>query len=401
MQNNILTGNADFRNFFLGQMISQLGDRIHSLALIWITYTWSGSAAMVGGIMIGTSLPGVLIAPYAGTIIDRYNKKQVMIVADVVRLIVLGGITFASYGGFLNYTLLIIATVLISIASAFFNPAALSVMPELIDAETESLTSANALAQMGASGSAVAGPLVGSTAIAAIGVSAAFLFNMISFTLSIYFLLKIKKQLHRHQSAGSWLKDIGVVKTVFAKLPLLTQLLVPIIIVNLFFCSITIVIPVLAEGVYDKGANGMGMLMAAFGCGMLIGTLVLTIYKVKYSNRTIVSAGFCSMGIAFLIIGGLSGYYWSLAGCMLIGLSLTVVNIKLIVLYQQLLPAASRGKVMAVITAMALSTQPISYGVTGYVLEMIDPLRLMLICGIFIMAVGIYVYTLKEWENHL
>ncbi len=364
MGKTIFAGNNDFRQFFFGQLISQLGDRIHSLALLWVTYSWSGSAGLVGGIMIGTSLPGILIAPYAGTVIDRFNKKQVMIVADLVRLVIVGFVAFASYGGFLNYPLLLGATVLISLASAFFNPAALSVLPDLVEPEKDSLTRANALAQLGASGSAVVGPLVGSSLIAAIGVSAAFLFNTLSFALSIFFLLNIKKTLPSHRSSGSWLKDLGIVKTVFADRPLLAQLLLPIVIVNLFFCSITIVIPVLAQGLYGKGAGGMGWMMAAFGGGMLVGTLLLSACRIRFTDRTMIAGGFFLLGGAFGVIGGVPGYHWSLIGCLLAGLGLNLVNIKLIVLYQRLLPEQSRGKVMAVLTALALSTQPVSYGVT-------------------------------------
>ncbi len=396
---NILKQYPDFRNFFCGQLISQLGDRIHSLALLWITYKWSGSAALVGGIMVGTSLPGILIAPYAGTIIDRCNKKQVMIAADAARFFILAFVTFTSYQGRLDYPLLLGATVLISLASAFFNPAALAVMPELVEEKQEILTSANALAQIGASASAVAGPVVGSALIAAIGVSAAFLCNTISFTVSIWFLLKIKTRLQTNAIHESWLKDIRVVKVVFARIPLLAQLLFPVLLVNLFFCSISIIIPVLAEGVYKMGANGMGWMMAAFGGGMLISTLVLSFYGIRGSERGVVASGFFLLGTAFLVIGALPSYPLSLAGCLLAGLSLSVVNIKLIVLYQRLLPVESRGKVMAVVTALALSTQPVSYGLTGYVLDLVEPLRLMLICGAAIVPISIYVFFLKGWRT--
>lgn len=401
MTGKLLKQNASFRNFFIGQVVSQLGDRIHSLALLWITYKWSGSAALVGGIMIGTSLPGILIAPYAGTVIDKFDKKQVMILADIVRFLILCFITYASYSGFLNYSILVTATVFMSIASSFFNPAALSVMPELVGSDRNMLTGANALSQIGQSASAVAGPIAGSALIAAIGVSAAFLFNTFSFVASVVFLLRIKQKLSRTRTSESWLKDIGKVKEVFAQLPLLRQLLVPVIIVNLFLCAITILIPVLAESIFKMGAVGMGWLMASFGSGMFAGTIILSFFKISLSERVMVAANFILLGVAFAIVGFGGSFPMSVVGFILGGFCLNVVNIKLIVLYQMLLPPESRGKVIAVITALALSSQPVSYGVTGYILDVVNPLTLLMVSGAVIFVIGLYVYFLSGWRECL
>jgi predicted MFS family arabinose efflux permease len=158
------------------------------------------------------------------------------------------------------------------------------------------------------------------------------------------------------------------------------------------------VIPVLAEGVFAVGAVGMGWLMAAFGTGMFIGTIVLSVYKIEIADRVLITLNFILIGIAFAVIGFSGSFYWSLASCALVGFCLNLINIKLIVLYQMLLPPESRGKVMAVITALALSSQPISYGVTGYILDKLDPLKLMVMCGMAIIVVGMYVYSLKSWR---
>lgn len=399
MYKKLLLDNHSFRNFFFGQLVSQLGDRINALALIWLVYHWSGSAAMVGGIMIGATLPGILVAPYAGTVIDRYEKKRIMIIADVVRFVVLGFVAIAAYLDFLNYTILILSTAVVSVASAFFNPAALSIMPNLVKGDKALLTSANALSQIGMSVSAVVGPIVGSALIVAIGVTFAFLINAISFLLSIYFLLNIKQKLSTATtSKQSWLKDLGEVKRVFTSIPLLKQLIFPVILVNLFLCAITIMLPVLAD-LFESGTVGMGWLMAAFGAGMLIGTLILSAVNIRISERNWIVANFVLMGTALLTIGlgGTQGF--GLLGCALAGLSLNMINIKLIVLFQILLPEASRGKVMAVIAALSLSSQPISYALTGVLLDIINPLNLLMICGVGVIAVGIRVYYLNGWKS--
>ncbi|MCK5685073.1 MFS transporter, partial [bacterium] len=67
-----------FRNFWFAQAISQIGDRIHSLALIWLVYSFTGSSAYVGVVMIATTLPGIILGPFAGTFADRHDRKKIM-----------------------------------------------------------------------------------------------------------------------------------------------------------------------------------------------------------------------------------------------------------------------------------------------------------------------------------
>jgi MFS family permease len=395
---NILHRNHDFRNFFFGQVISQLGDRIHSLALLWITYHWSGSAAAVGGIMVATTLPGVLIAPLAGSLCDRKDKKYLLITADLVRAGLVLLLAVAAYRGFLNYPLLIAATVVISLAAAFFNPAALSLLPNLVPAKE--LTQANAMNQLSASGSAVLGPLFGSLLIAAIGVPAAFLCNGISFILSLSFISGIKKRpaLNRHQDMLSDLKQ-GI--ALIGNTPLVKKLLGPIVVVNFFFSAVVIVIPVLAEGVFNQGARGIGTMMSAFGGGMLAGTLLLTLKDRLPGRRSLLMGGFFLMGSAFFAMGLMPHYFVSLAALFLAGICLNVINILLIVLYQTILGDEVRGKVMALITATALSLQPIAYGVTGFVLEALSPATVLLISGGIIVSAGGYIAFCRELKSSL
>ncbi len=385
----------DFKYFFIGQLISQLGDRIHSLALLWITYKWSGSTAAVGGIMIATTLPGVAISPFAGSLIDRYNKRKIMMLADFLRGVLVSFLAYSAFKGFLNYTILISITIFISIASAFFNPSALAVIPELVPSNF--LTKANALNQLSGSGSAVLGPLFGSVLIATIGVPTAFLCNAISFFISMAFIFKIRIKTIISKADNFW-KDLKEGFSEINKNPVIKKLLIPIIVVNFFFSSVVIIVPAVADGIFKMGASGMGYMMSAFGLGMFGGTIFLSYYKKLPEDRILLTFSFTIMGISFFLMGILLFFYVSLISLFLAGFCLNIINIILIVIYQQILDVKIRGKIMALITATALSLQPISYGITGIILDVISPSTMLIISGAVIIGSGYFIWKTRELD---
>ncbi len=382
----------NYRYLFVAQLVSQLGDRIHSLALLWITYKWSQSSSAVGGIMIATTLPGILISPYAGSVVDKFNKSKIMALADLIRGFLVFSLFYISLKGFLNYKILIVISIFLSIASAFFNPSALALLPELIPSKY--LTNANALNQMSNSASAVIGPLFGSAIISIIGVPMAFLFNSFSFFFSMFFVLKMNVTILFDKVSSSIINAKNSFLEVI-NIPILKKLLLPIVIVNFFFSSVVIIVPIVAEGIFHLGAAGIGYMMSAFGTGMLLGTILLSFFK-KFNKLLILIVSFLVMGCSFFIMGVFLNFNVSLISLFMAGLCLTVLNIILIVMFQELIPFTNRGKVMAIITGIALSMQPLSYGVTGIILDKITSSTMLIISGIIIFLTGIFTFFIKE-----
>ena len=94
-----LQENRDFRNFWFGQVISQIGDRIHTLAVIWLVYSWTKSGTALGLVLIAATLPSVLVSPWAGALSDRLNRKQIAIGCDGVRSVLVIVLATLGIGG--------------------------------------------------------------------------------------------------------------------------------------------------------------------------------------------------------------------------------------------------------------------------------------------------------------
>jgi len=386
----------DYFRFWLSQAISQVGDRVHSLALIWLVYHWSGSALAVGMILIATSLPGILVSPLAGVLCDRFSRRRIMIGADLARCAVVGWLAWQAHTGQLGYAGLIAATVAIALASAFFNPAALAMIPGLV--EREALTRANAASQLVAGMSAVAGPLFGSALIALIGVSPAFALNAASFLGSALFIALVREPESARTIGAGFLDELRAGRDALRRAPLIGALLGPVVVINFFFAAIPVVVPVLAESVYRSGAAGLGILMSCFGCGLFAGSLLLSLGG-RRRERTVALAGFALMGGAFLAIALSPWLAAAGLGLVAVGIGLSIVNITLITLFQKLLDDSTRGKIMALISALALSLQPIAYGLMGFITDALAPAGALLASGAVILLVTLYISTLRALKE--
>ncbi len=388
---SIFKNNPLFFRFWIATIASELASRMHSLILIWIIYKWTNSALFVGIAMVAASLPAVLISPYAGSLIDRHNKVSIMMMADFSRLIIVLIFSYLYYINVLDTTWLILGTVFISLASAFFNPASYAMLPTLV--HKEEITQANAIGQISGSASSVAGPLFGSALIATLGVSKAFIGAGFLFLISVLFLYNIKDLSYVAKKISTpILKDIKNGFKLIKQYAIVHKMILKMAVVNFFFSALTIIIPIMAK----SDVKEIAYLMSAIGVGMLTCSLFLSSVKLKLKPNTILTFALSSIGIGFILTGFSSHIVLLILEMFIIGFMLNLFNITLIAIYQTRLPQASLGKIMSLIIAISLSLQPISYGIVGAAIGYVGVFKAMLISGAVILISAIGVYRIKE-----
>jgi MFS family permease len=180
----VLRRNRNFRLLYIGQTISQLGDWFNAVAVFALLLDLTGSATAVAWMMIVQFLPVALVGPLAGVVVDRVDRRRLMIVTDVLR------------GALILALLLIhrreevwIAYVVMAIvvgAQAFFEPARTATIPNVTAADE--LLTANALSSATWSAMLAIGASIGGVVTAVAGRNAAFMVNALSFFASAYFI---------------------------------------------------------------------------------------------------------------------------------------------------------------------------------------------------------------------
>ncbi len=185
----LLKGNKPFRHLWYGQVISELGDWLNSLAIYALILKMGGSGTAMAGAMVAKLLPIFFVSPIAGVMIDRFPRKSVMIVSDVLRFIVVLG--FLLVGGpedlWLLYTLVVVE---ISLAG-FFEPARSAIIPSLVP--TKDLVTANALSGSTWSVMLAFGAALGGVVVSLLGIRAAFILDAVTFLFSAWFIAQIPK----------------------------------------------------------------------------------------------------------------------------------------------------------------------------------------------------------------
>lgn len=389
-----LQENRDFRNFWFGQVISQIGDRIHTLAVIWLVYSWTKSGTALGLVLIAATLPSVLVSPWAGALSDRLNRKQIAIGCDGVRSVLVIALAALAHYQLLNMPLLIVMTAFISIASAFFNPATLAMLPSIVP--SQDLGRANAITQLSANASGAIGFLLGSGLIAAIGVTPAFLFNGASFFISALLIRSISYQHTPSPRALSFLADLQQGWQVVQSISMVARILGPLVVINFFFSSLSVLIPVFGEGTFKAGSSGIGMLLASFTCGMFLAALVLSSWQLKITISRLVTASLLVVGGSFLAMAAFQHLPLFMLALVLIGFALNSANICLITMFQRVIPGEVRGKFFSMLTAVSLSAQPIAYGLTGWFSDLLNPAAILLVCGVALLVSAGMIYRIVE-----
>ena len=184
----LLRNNRNYRLLFIGQTISQLGDWFNTVAVYALVLDLTGSATAVAWMMIVQFLPFAIVGPVAGVVVDRVNRRRLMIAADLLR--------GCSVLGFLLvrrpdqvWIAYVVMAVTVS-ASTFFEPARTATIPNITS--SEELLPANALSSAFWSAMLAIGAAVGGLVTAIAGKDAAFLINAASFFLSAVFIAQTR-----------------------------------------------------------------------------------------------------------------------------------------------------------------------------------------------------------------
>jgi MFS family permease len=264
-----LLENSRFRLLFLATAASSLGNWLAVIALQVDVYDRTHSAWWVGELLIANILPAVFIGLLLGPLVDRLSRKRLMIASDLGRLAVFALLPFAS-----SASEVVVLAVVAGIGNAFFRPAVLAGLPNLVAANE--LGNANALLQLVEWTSTALGPLVGGAIVAASGPNLAYVVNAVTFGISAFFVAWIPGRLlqsDRPIGRGRW-SDLTEGYSVVRHSRALKCVLVVWSIVMAASGIVNVAEVFLARESFSAGDFGFGLLWGASGLGLVIGGLV-------------------------------------------------------------------------------------------------------------------------------
>jgi MFS family permease len=197
-----LLGHHQFRLLWTGMTVSLLGDGVFLIALAWQVYAISNVPTALSAVMLAMSVPHVLLLLVGGVVSDRFNRRKVMLAADLVRGVALVALAVLSLSGTVHIWSVAALAVLYGAGTAFFGPAFDAIVPEIVP--TELLVEANSLDQfVRPIALRLAGPALGGVVVAAIGPGWAFALDAATFGVSAWVLLLMLRGVAGEPASGA------------------------------------------------------------------------------------------------------------------------------------------------------------------------------------------------------
>ena len=390
-------------NFFIlwqGQLISVLGDVVYSIALGFWVLAVTGSTALMGTLMAASTLPSVLIAPFAGVIVDRTDRRKLIILMDVIRGATIVLLATAAYTGFISIWMVFVAGIILSVGGAFFSPAVNSAIPDIVP--PSKLMGANSMMGVIQSSSNIIGNSVGGFLFQLIGAPFLFLFNGVSFLVSAVINIFIKiPQIKRDTEQHFWADLRDGYKFIWEFRGLRYLLILASVLNFLSAVAITLFLPLFQRTEY-LGAARYGVAMAFLTGGMLLAMVITSLLKVPPARRL---AAFMISAIAASICfaaTALTGSFPVMCAIVFVGgVFMAAINVFINATVQLTVPQDMRGKVFALIAMVASSLAPFGMALGG-VLGEYFPLRAVIFtCFVLMIIVFLPFSMLKSFKRFI
>jgi MFS family permease len=388
-------GIRNFRYLWIGQGVSLAGDQFKFVALSWLVLSLTGRSGALGTVLMLQAIPRSVLMLVGGVASDRLRPRTVMVASDLLRAVVVGTIAVLTATGRISMPHLYALALLFGIVHAFFFPAASAITPELVPAGM--LRQANAVNQVTNQVVLAAAPGAAGFVIAAVGTAGGFAVDTASFVLSAVFLLLITAPPRVAAPSGhsAWRDFVEGVAFVRGRPLLLTV----VVMASVFFFGYSgatyIGLPVLARGPFGAGPQGLGILFSAYGVGSLAGGLVGG--TVHTGRRGLTGAALIgATGLATAAIA-LAQHLWQAALLLcLSGAAMAWVGITYVTVVQQRTEPAFMGRVMGMLMFGIYGLYPVSYGLAGWLSELVGVRALFALGGALIVMAGLLGLVVRE-----
>jgi len=377
----------NYRLFFSGQSVSLVGTWITRIATLWLVYRLTGSALLLGIVGFCGQIPTLLLAPFSGVLVDRWNRHRILVATQVLSMLQSLALAVLALAGIITVTEILVLQVAQGIINAFDTPARQAFVIEMVE-QREELPNAIALNSSMVTGSRIIGPTIGGILIAAVGEGWCFMVDAISYLAVIASLLAMRLAAEsarrgRRTSAIEELRE-GV-RYVSGFAPARTVLLL-LALVSTMGMPYMVLMPAVASGVLHGGPHTLGFLMTASGVGALAGAMYLAARPSVLGLDRAIAIATATFGVG-LAAFALSHTLWlSLALLPIAGGGFMVQTASTNTILQTIVDERLRGRVMAFYAMSFLGTAPIGSLVAGVVASRIGVQMTILLGGLACVA---------------
>jgi MFS family permease len=392
----------NYRLFFSGQTVSLVGTWITRIATSWLVYRLTHSVFLLGIVGFFGQIPTLLLAPFAGVLVDRWNRHRILVITQVLSMLQSVALAVLTFAGIITVVDILILQMVQGIINAFDTPARQAFVVEMV-ADRADLPNAIALNSSMVNASRIIGPSVGGAVIAAFGEAWCFTIDAVSYVAVLASLLAMRLDWAPARGAGKkMLEELRSGFRYAGRFPPARDALLLIALVATMGMPYTVLMPAIAANVLHGGPHTLGYLMTSSGCGALAGAFYLA------SRRTILGLGrvmvmaTTAFGVG-LVVFSLSRVLWlSLLVLPVVGGGMMVEMASTNTILQTIVGDEMRGRLMSFYAMAFLGTAPLGSLMAGFVADRIGPMNTITIGGVAcIVAAGFFGARLPVLRAHV
>jgi MFS family permease len=380
----------NYRLFFSGQSVSLVGTWITRVATSWLVYRLTGSVLLLGVVGFCGQIPTLVLAPFTGVLVDRWNRHRILVVTQALSLAQSAALAALTLSGVITVPHVLILQIAQGVINAFDTPARQAFVSEMVEDRAD-LPNAIALNSSMVNASRIIGPSIGGLVIAAVGEGWCFALDSLSYVAVIASLLAMRLVPRPRARRDTRMRDeLAAGFHYVTRFIPVRSALVLLSLVSIAGMPYTVLMPAISANVLHGGPHTLGFLMTASGAGALGGALYLA------SRRSVLGLG-RAMAVASTTFGvGLAAFsfsrslWLSLLLLPIVGAGMMITMAATNTIIQTIVSEELRGRVMAFYTMAFLGTAPIGSLLAGLAADRMGAQRTVLLGGLACIAAGVW-----------
>ncbi len=371
----------DFRLLWIGQSVSLVGDGIYLVAIAWLVYDLSNEPGALAIVGLAWTLPMVLGLLLAGVLSDRFERRRLLVLSDLIRCAAIGAIAALSLAGVVELWHVIVLVVVYGAGEALFLPAFSAIVPDVVP--REQLMQANTLRElMEPLGLRFAGPALGGLLITVFDVGTAFLVDALTFLVSAFVVSLMLRQPAPREESHSFRQDLlEGFAYVRAHAWLWATLAGAALFLLVTYGPFEVLLPYIIRNELGGSAATFGTVMAAGGLGSIAAALLLSRTGAPRRHVTFMW-GAWGIGTTLDIGLAISSAAWQM--CAIAFFSFGFATAGMVVwatLVNTLVPAEMLGRVSSLDWFVSIGLVPLSFALTGPVAEWLGARTTLALAG--------------------
>jgi len=345
--------------------VSLLGDGIYFVTIAWQVYELSNAPTALSIVGLAWTLPLVLFVLLGGVISDRFDRRRVMIIADILRGLAIAAIGVLAVSGDLELWHLVVLVAFYGAGEALFMPSFTAIVPDIVPRDL--LVEANALDIFVRTMTArMAGPAIGGVAIGAFGTGGAFLLDAASFGVSALALLAMSSRPLAAREPSSVLGDVaGGLRFVRSQTWLWRTLVAASITLLCFYGPWEVLVPFVVKNELGGSARDLGFVFGAGGLGAVLSSLVMSQRSLPRKHITFMYGAWTVSGFAIVGYGVATEIWQAMLAALFAGGLGNAGMIVWMTLMQTRVPSALLGRVSSLDWFVSIGLIPVSFAFTG------------------------------------